>query len=162
MMDNAPVLGRRFQRDLHMRNVMAANLLGMLLLLLSCGGGKTPSAINGYWTAGLQNSTGAVAFGFTAQLTQNTGTSVAVSRFVLDPSDSCFAGQTVESATLSSTGNLSGPFGMTITSQGSQSNVLTIQGNLLNAQKISGTWTLTGASGCSGSGTVQMEPLPPV
>jgi len=43
--------------------------------------------------------------------------------------------------------------------------VLTIQGNLKSNsanESITGTWTLTGSSGCSGSGTFVMNPLPPV
>lgn len=158
--------GNDLEGNVHMRNVIAANLLGMLLLIASCGGGKTPSGITGNWTASLQSPGGAEAFGFTAELTQNSGASVAVSNFVLSPSNSCFTGQTVESATFSGTGNSSGPFGMTITSQSSPSDVLTIQGNLLTDkyanQSITGTWTLTGTSGCSGNGNFVMDPLPPV
>jgi len=148
-----------------MKKTTVANLFGMLLVLASCGGGKTPSTINGHWAAILQTSNGAGPFGFTALLTQDSGTSVAVSNFVFTSSDSCFTSQTVESATFSTTGNLSGPFGMTVTSQGSQSNVLTIQGSLKSNsanENITGTWTLTGASGCSGIGTFVMNPLPPV
>jgi hypothetical protein len=148
-----------------MKKTTVANLFGMLLVFASCGGGKTPSSINGHWGAILQNPNGTGTFSFTALLTQNSGTSVAVSNFVLTSPDSCFTSQTVESATFSTTGNLSGPFGMTITSQGSQSNVLTIQGSLKSNsanESITGTWTLTGASGCSGSGTFVMNPLPPV
>jgi hypothetical protein len=148
-----------------MKKTTVANLLGMLLVLASCGGGKTPSIINGHWAGSLQNINGTEALGFTALLTQNSATSVAVSNFVFTSSDSCFTSQTVESATFSAAGNSSGPFGMTIASQGSQSNVLTIQGSLESNsanEKITGTWTLTGASGCSDSGTFVMYPLPPV
>ncbi|HWO35023.1 MAG TPA: hypothetical protein VNO32_40035 [Candidatus Acidoferrum sp.] len=148
-----------------MKKTTVANLFGMLLVLASCGGGKMPSSINGHWAATLQNPNGTGTFGFTALLTQNSGTSVAVSNFAFQPSDSCFTSQTVASATFSTTGNLSGPFGMTITSQGGQSNVLTIQGSLKSNntnESITGAWTLTGASGCSGSGTFVMNPLPPV
>ncbi|HLV85710.1 MAG TPA: hypothetical protein VKV39_01960 [Candidatus Sulfotelmatobacter sp.] len=148
-----------------MKRMALANLFGMILVLASCGGSKMPSTINGHWAATLQNSDGTGAFGFTAQLTQNSGGSVAVSNFVLSSSGSCFTSQTVETATFSATGNLSGPFGMTITSQGSQSSVLTIQGSLSSnnaSESITGTWTLSGASGCSGRGTFVMNPLPPV
>src|SRR5258708_11242606 len=107
-----------------MKKTTVANLFGMLLMLASCGGGKTPSSINGHWAGFLQNPNGTEAFGFTALLTQHSGTSVAVSNFVFTSSDLCFTSQTVESATFSTAGNLTGPFGMTITSKGSQSNVL--------------------------------------
>jgi hypothetical protein len=148
-----------------MKKTTVANLFGMLLVLASCGGGKTPSTINGNWAGFLQNPNGTEAFGFQALLTQNSGTSVAVSNFVFTSSGSCFTSQTVESATFSTTGNLSGPFEMTVISQSSRSIVLTIQGNLESNsanEKITGTWTLTGASGCNGSGTFVMDPLPPV
>lgn len=148
-----------------MRKIIVPNLLGMLLLLASCGGGKTPSSINGHWAATLQNLNVAGSIGFTAQLAQSTGTSVAVLNFAFTSSDSCLPSQTVESATFSATGNLSGVFGMNITSQGGQSSVLTIQGNLASNsanESITGTWSLTGTSGCSGNGTFVMNPLPPV
>ena len=158
-----------FDGSLHMRTTTVAGLLGMLLVLASCGGGKTTSSINGHWAATLQNPNGTAAFGFSARLTQNSGTSVAVSNFVFTSSGSCFSSQMNESATFSATENSNGlqtgPFGMTITSQGSQSNVLTIQGNLQSNstnESITGAWSLTGAVGCSGGGTFVMNPLPPV
>jgi len=139
----------------------------VVILLASCGGTSTSGVINGNWSAGLMNPDASVAFGFVAKFTQQSGTAVTVSNFNFNQTSSCFSGQTNDGATFTSTGNSNGvqtgKFGMTIstTSQGAQ-NVLTMQGNLQSNQtneKIAGTWTLTGASGCNGSGTFVITPL---
>ena len=112
------------------------------------------------------NPDASVAFGFVANFTQRSSTAVTVSNLNLNQTGSCLLGQTNENATFTSTGNSNGVqtgnFGMTIstTSQGAQ-NVLTMQGNLQSNQtneKITGTWTLTGAPGCNGSGTFVIIP----
>jgi hypothetical protein len=146
-----------------MKETIVASLLVMLLVVASCGGGQTPSAINGHWVATLKNPDGTSAFNFSTQFGQNSGTTVTVSNFVFTSPASCFGTTIKESATFPTMGN--GPFGMTITSQGSPSIVLTIQGSLMSNsanESISGTWTLTGTTVCSGSGTFSMIPLPPV
>jgi len=56
-----------------------------------------------------------------------------------------------------------GDFGMTISTWSRVTpNLLTKQGNLQSNQtneKITDTWTLTGAFGCNGSGTFVITPL---
>jgi hypothetical protein len=135
------------------------------MLLASCGGNST--VVNGHWDANLSNPDTSTALAFSAQFMQQSGTAVTVSNFSFNQTSSCFTGQTNKTATFTSTGNSNGVqtgnFGMTIstTSQGAQ-NVLTMQGNLVSNQtneKITGTWSLTGVSGCNGGGTFLITPL---
>ena len=147
------------------------NLTALFCMMLASCGTTTPSALNGTWAANLQASNGSDVFGFTSNLMQTKGTSVAVSNFALGfpngSPNSCLSGQTSENATFSSTGNSNGvqtgQFAMTITD--AQGNVLTIQGNLMSNstnESITGGWTLTGSSGCNTNGTFSMNPLPKV
>ena len=151
-----------------MKQTGIAMLLALGLTLGACGGGGTGSAsgnVNGNWTATLTNPEGAPTFAFTTSLSQNSGSStVNVTTLNFTTATPCFDSQTSETGSFilsgNFNGNVTGAFGMTITtvSPGTQ-NTLTLQGNA-NNNTISGTWTLTGAqSGCTGSGNFTLTKM---
>jgi hypothetical protein len=136
-------------------------LLALGLTLVGCGSGTESSSgnINGTWNAALTNTDGSPAFGFSTTFTQGSSSTLSVTNFTFTSSGSCFAAdQTSETGSFSLSGNFSGnvtgTFGMTITTMfpSGTNNVLTLQGSVAG-NTISGTWTLTGATGCSGNGT---------
>ncbi len=84
---------------------------------------------------------------------------MSVTNFTFTTTSSCFASQTSETGTFALTGNFNGnvmgTFGMMISTMfpaPQTNNVLTLQG-AVNNNTISGTWTLTGVSGCTGNGS---------
>jgi hypothetical protein len=144
-----------------MKQVVWAMLVALGLMLGGCGGGGSSSSgnINGNWTATLTNSDGSPAFAFTTSFTQGSGTSVSVTGFTFTTNSSCFASQTSETGTFALTGNFNGDvrgtFGLVISTMfppPQTNNVLTLQGTV-NNNTISGTWVLTGVSGCTGNGS---------
>ncbi len=152
-----------------MRQLASVCAIALPLLLAACGGSTNNSNnINGNWTASLANSNGAAAFGFTTTLSQNSNDTVSVSNVNFKTSSPCFAnGGTASGAlTLSGTTNgvVSGGFRLAITSISSApmgpTNVLTLNGTVMNSNTISGTWNLTGLqSGCTGSGNFTMTKM---
>jgi hypothetical protein len=141
-------------------------LLGALLV--GCGSTRAAKVIDGTWNANLQSPDSTSAYKFSATLTQGSGSTVTVSNFLFTVSAPCFSSPTGQSATFSATGHAggyqTGPFGMNIsTALGVQAeNVLTLSGTRNSDGKISGTWTLTGLSGCSASGNYTMQALLPL
>jgi hypothetical protein len=151
---------------------IGAIVLWMIVLLTlgltACGSSNSSGNINGTWTATLTNTDGSIAYGFLATFTESSGSTLSVTNFNLTSTGSCFASYpTSETATFSLSGNFNGnimgTFGMTITTlfPGATNNVLTLQGTV-NGNTISGTWMLTGLTGCSGNGNFTMHGLPPV
>ena len=145
--------------------VVFLSLLGSLLV--GCGSTRAPKVIDGTWNANLQNPDSTSAYTFSSTLNQGTGSTVTVINFLFTASAPCFSSPTRQSATFAATGHAggyqTGPFAMTIsTALGSPvENVLTLTGTRSADGSISGTWTLTGASGCSGSGNYTMQALLP-
>lgn len=138
----------------------------MAAALCGCGSGANSSIINGSWTAALTNSgsNGSPNFAFTVSFIDNGNGTINVTNlnFTTTP---CFgSGATATGGfTLSGTlnGVTSGGFQMTVQSGASGSsnnNLLTLQGTVSN-NNISGNWTLTGISGCTGSGTFTMNKM---
>jgi hypothetical protein len=132
--------------------------------MAGCGGGSSSSNsnINGNWKATLTNPDGTPAYAFTTSFTQSSGNdTVTVTNFSFTTAGSCFSSQsTAETGSFALSGNfngnVAGTFGMNITTMfpGSQTqNVLALQGTVTGGNTISGTWNLTGQSGCSGKGT---------
>jgi hypothetical protein len=87
---------------------------------------------------------------------------VSVSSFTITSANgSCFTGTTTESGSFTLSGNFSGnvtgTFGMTITAQdtGGQ-NVLMLQGGVAANNTITGNWSVTGTTACTGQGTFTM------
>jgi hypothetical protein len=137
--------------------------LGLMILLLlallttGCGSSSNSNSgnINGTWTASLTNPDNSPAFAFTTNFTEASGGSISITNFTFTSNGSCFPGTTTETGTFglsgNSNGNVTGTFGMNISSTGT-TNQLALQGTV-NGNAITGKWTLTGGTGCSGNGT---------
>jgi hypothetical protein len=144
----------------------AVLLIATFLMLLGCG--SSPQGINGHWDAQMFNTTNPLAYSFSAVLTQGSSAAVNVSNFNFAISPSCFAAQTSETASFTVTGKANGleigNFNMAISAapSGTQ-NVLSVRGVRNPDGLITGTWTLTGSTGCTANGTFSMsDGLPPV
>jgi hypothetical protein len=149
--------------DLSMKKSMrfAAPLL-LIATLVACGGSSPTSNIDGGWFAQLNNPDASSAFQFSATLTQGSGTAVSVANFAFANSTLCFSSQTGETVTFSATGSsngiVTGTFEMTISTVfPALNNVVNLQGTRNSDGSITGVWTLTGQSGCTGSGTFTMN-----
>jgi hypothetical protein len=155
-----------FAKEARMNCSRLTSLALLALFLVSCG--STPAKkIDGVWIASLQIPDGAVAYTFTVTLTQSTGSTVNVSNFGFTSPAPCFTAPLGQTATFTASGHSggyeTGPFGMNIATglMTPVENVLTLSGSRNSSGKISGNWTLTGLSGCSGGGTYTMTaPLP--
>lgn len=149
-----------------MKLALLSCLFSAALLSVACGSSPKPRVIDGAWNASLKNSDSSSAYTFITTLNQNTGSKVDVSGFLFMDSAPCFPSQTGQTATFSATGHSkgfqTGPFTMVIsTTFGTQvENVLTLSGIRNSDGTITGTWTLTGLTGCSGDGTYAMRALP--
>jgi hypothetical protein len=116
----------------------------------------------------LLNSSGSAAYVFSSDLSQGTGSAVAISSFNFNSPAPCFAWSLGQTATFSVTGASdgyqTGPFQMTITTLFPQqsNNVLQLTGNRSGSGGIAGNWSITGLTGCPASGTFTMSPPVPV
>src|SRR5579864_4408537 len=141
-------------------NLAVVTLLVVTLALASCGSNSHGAGnINGTWAATL-SSTGPDTFAFNTVLTVNGDGSLGSSNFTFKVNNTqCFPSTTKESGSFTLQGNfngqVSGLFQYTIT--GAEGNLLSLNGTVQNGQ-ITGTWTLTGAIGCSGNGNFTMTP----
>ena len=139
--------------------VAATLLIG--LLMTGCGNGPNSGNINGTWTAKLTNPDGTPAFAFTTNFTEMGNGTLDVTNLSFTSANSCFASQKT-TATGSFglagnfNGNVSGTFGMTVSTSETTPNVLKLQGTV-TGNVIAGTWTLSGSSGCSGNGAFTMN-----
>jgi len=138
-----------------------AVLLAFIFLLAACGNGSNGGNINGSWTASLTNPDGSPAFAFATNFTQGSGDSLNIVNFNFTTSGSCFTSPTTETGSFvlsgDFNGNVSGKFQLTISTEfPSQNNVLTLDGTV-NGNSVTGTWTLTGLTGCSGNGSFTMN-----
>jgi len=136
------------------------------LVLISCG--SSPKTINGTWQASVLNPNGSLAYTFLSGLAQGTGSAVNVSNFDFNSPAPCFATPLGQTASFSVTGNSrgyqTGPFQMTVTTifPAATNNVLTLSGNRNSDGGITGTWTISGLTGCPGNGTFTMNVQIPV
>ena len=144
-----------------------SSLLALLFLALSmagCGNNSSGSGnINGSWAASLTNTDGSTAYAFTTTFTQGSAGALTVTNFTFTSTGPCFATySTSETGSFglsgNSNGNVKGTFGMTVTTlfPAPTNNLLTLQGTV-NGGTISGTWTLTGGTGCTGNGSFTMR-----
>jgi len=135
----------------------AVTLLALGLTLTGCG--KTAGNIDGNWAASLISPPGGTpVFAFKTNFTGSGGGTLAITSLTFTTAGTCFATPPfteVGSVTLVGdyNGNVTGSFGLTITTQftSGTNNVLTLNG-AVNNKTITGTWTLTGSTGCSGNG----------
>jgi hypothetical protein len=139
-----------------MKTLAVAIFLVAALTLAGCGS-SNPTNINGNWTATL---TGSQTFNFTTSIIENSDGTVSVSKFSFSSNSSCFVSGETETGTFALSGNfngkVTGKFGMIVTSGTPSGNTLTLTGDA-NGNTITGTWTLTGSSGCTGSGNFTMN-----
>jgi hypothetical protein len=135
-------------------------LLGVSMVGCGSSNGSNNTNVNGNWSASLTDSqSGPTVYAFTTTLAEGSGGTLSVTNFTFTSTGSCFvSGQTNESGnfTLSGnfSGNVTGTFGMTISStpgSASQSQ-LVLQGGVGPNNTLTGVWTLTGSSACTGSG----------
>jgi hypothetical protein len=140
--------------------------LGMMVLLLltlgaiGCGNsnGSNSGNINGTWTASLTNTDNSPAFAFTTDFTQQSGSSVSITNFKFTTSGSCFSSPTTETGSFGLSGNfngsVTGTFQMNISTifPTGTNNQLALQG-AVSGNTITGTWILTGTTGCTGNGS---------
>ncbi len=137
-----------------------ALLLSLVFTLAGCGGGNSNMGnINGTWTATLTDAQG-TAFAFTTNFTQGSGNNLNIVSFQFTTAGACFSDQQTRetgSFVLSGdfNGNITGQFGFTISTMVVPVSTLTLMGTANNGT-ISGTWTLTGATGCTGNGSFTM------
>jgi len=139
-----------------MKTLAVAIFLVAALTLAGCGS-SNPTNINGNWTATL---TGSQTFNFTTSIIENSDGTVSVSKFSFSSNSSCFASGETETGTFALSGNfngkVTGKFGMIVTSGTPSGNTLTLTGDA-KGNTITGTWTLIGSSGCTGSGNFTMN-----
>jgi len=137
----------------------AVLLLLISLALIGCGSNSNASNINGNWNATLISGGNSTAFTFGTSLMVNGDGSLSISNFSFTTSSPCFVSGETESGSFTLTGNfngmVNGKFGYAVQSGSPTGNALTLSGTA-NGNTISGTWTLTGSSGCTGSGTFTM------
>jgi len=137
--------------------VATITLLALGLTLTGCG--KTAGNIDGSWVATLVTPPGGTpVFAFSTNFSGSGGGAFTITNLTFTTAGTCFATPPfTETGTVSLTGNynghVTGSFGLTITTQFSSgtNNVLTLNGTVADST-ITGTWTLTGSTGCSGSG----------
>ncbi|MFZ0817009.1 MAG: hypothetical protein WAM78_15905 [Candidatus Sulfotelmatobacter sp.] len=156
-----------------------AILLSLVLMLSGCGNTNSVQAgVGGIWSAALTGGDGeASGFSFVSQFTLS-GSSISFSSlqfinfnqtgnqqescFPLSPPTSSDTGTSQLSA--NSAGQVTGTMTITVTSGG---NVLTLTSttvsgtintttNVLSNGVVTGTWAITGTTGCTGGGTFTM------
>ena len=136
-------------------------ILALGLVMVGCGNSASNSTnINGNWSASLTGTSGgATIYSFTTTFTEASGGGVSITNFTLTSNGPCFvSGETTEAGNFTLSGNFSGnvmgTFGMTVTSQAAgEQNVLTLQGGVSSNNTITGTWSVTGTSACTGQGS---------
>ncbi len=127
------------------------------LALTGCG--NTAGNIDGNWTANLITPPGGTpVFAFQTSFTGSGSGTLTITSLTFSTSGSCFAtGPFTETGTASLSGDynghVTGSFGMIIstTFPAGTNNVLTLNGTVANGT-ITGTWSLTGSTGCTGTG----------
>ena len=135
-------------------------MLALGLTLAGCGYSSHSGNVNGNWTATLISPPGATpVFAFSTMVTQASGGTLTFTNFTFTTPGTCFAtGPFSETGSVSLSGNyngnVTGSFGTTISTMFpvATNNTLALMGTV-NGNTITGTWTLTGDTGCSGNGT---------
>ena len=146
-----------------MKKLAVAMLLMTGVILVGCGSNSNSKGnVSGNWNATLMDTQGNQSFAFTTVLVDQGDGNVSVSKFAFSSNSNCFVSGTTETGTFglagNFNGNVNGTFGMTITSGTPSGNTLTLSGTV-NGGTVSGTWTLTGSLGCTGSGTFTMTKM---
>jgi len=140
--------------------MVAMLALGMTLAGCGYGSHNGNGNVNGNWTATLISPPGGTpVFAFSTMVTQGSGGTLTFTNFTFTTAGTCFAtGPFSETGSVSLSGNyngnVTGSFATTISTMFpvATNNTLALMGTV-NGNTIAGTWTLTGDTGCSGSGT---------
>jgi hypothetical protein len=130
------------------------------LVLTGCGSNNTnASDLNGTWNATLRGNNNSTVLAFGTSLEVNNNGSVSVLNFEFTTGSGCFVMGETETGSFTLAGNfngqVNGQFGMIVQSGTPSGNTLTLTGTAAG-NTISGNWTLTGSTGCTGSGTFSM------
>jgi len=148
-----------------MKHFALAALLIASVTLIGCGSNSNSdsSNINGTWNATLMsNGGGSTAFTFGTSLKVNGDNSLSISNFSFTSDSACFVSGEKESGSFTLSGNFNGQvkgsFGFSVLSGSPSGNTLTLSGTA-NGNTISGTWSLTGSGGCTGSGNFTMTKM---
>ena len=146
-----------------MKQFAAAVVVAVGLVLIGCGSNNNSSSntVNGTWNASLMSGGNTPVFAFGTSMTENNDGSLNITNFSFTTSSSCFSSET-ESGSFklagNFNGNVNGKFGMTVQSSTPTGNTLALTG-AVSGNTITGTWTLTGGSGCTGSGSFTMTKM---
>lgn len=144
-----------------MKQSIVALLVLIGLALVGCGSNNmNASNINGTWNAMLMSTTGGQAvFAFGTSLHINGDGSLSITNFNFTTNSPCFVSGETESGSFTVAGNFNGQttgsFGFAVKSGTPGGNTLTLSG-AATGNTISGTWTLSGGTGCTGNGTFTM------
>ena len=147
-----------------MKQFALAALLIASVTLIDCGSNSNnPANINGSWNATLMsNGNGTPVFTFGTSLKVNGDGSLSVSNFTFTTNSPCFVSGETESGSFTLSGNFNGQvkgsFGFSVLSGSPSGNTLALSGTA-NGNTISGTWSLTGSGGCTGSGNFSMTKM---
>jgi hypothetical protein len=139
-----------------MKKLAVVGLMAVALTLVGCGSNGSKGNINGTWTAVL---TGDENFTFGTSLVVNNDGTLIVSQFSFSTNGPCFVSGETESGSFGLTGDfngkVTGTFTLNVVSGQPSGNTLMLAGTV-NGNAITGTWSLTGGSGCTGSGNFTM------
>jgi hypothetical protein len=139
-----------------MKKLAVAGLVAVVLTLVGCGWHDHGHGnINGTWTAILSDSD----FSFGTSVVVNGDGTLSVDQFSFSTSGPCFVSGETESGSFAFTGDfngkVTGTFTFNVVSGLPSGNTLKLMGTV-NGNAITGTWTLTGGTGCTGSGNFTM------
>lgn len=146
-----------------MKQFAVAILLVAAMTLAGCGSSNHNSGnVNGNWTAALQDANGTPVFAFSTSLTAaNSGSTVTVTNLNFTTNSCSFTAATERASFVLSgnfNGNVSGSFQLNISSGAPANDSLVLNGTV-NGNTITGTWTATGTTSCSTSGTFTMTKI---
>jgi len=137
-------------------------VMGMMMgsmSMVGCGMSANPANIDGVWKATLLDTNQSTVFTFGMSLIVNGDGTLAITNFQFNSNSPCFVSGETESGSFSLSGNfngqVTGTLNFVVTSGSPAGNTLTLTGQA-NGNTISGHWTLTGGTGCTGSGTFTM------
>jgi hypothetical protein len=155
-----PIFDTRGQNS--MKPYAVALLLMLGLTLVGCGSSSNSGNINGTWNATLLDTNNTTVFSFGTSLTTNGNGSLNVVNFKFNSNSNCFVSGETESGSFTLGGNfngqVNGSFGFMVQSGSPSGNTLKLTGTAAG-NTISGSWTLTGSTGCTGNGNFVMRKM---
>jgi len=143
-----------------MKQFASVVCLVVCLTLVGCGNNPAdPANINGIWNATLTDTTNTTIFSFGTSLTVNGDGTLSVINFNFTTNSPCFVSGETESGSFTLAGdfngNVNGKLNFVVQSGSPAGDTLTLTG-MANGNTISGKWSLTGGTGCTGSGNFTM------